>query len=103
ELGTAGDVDRIVTAERHHPTAATHLIVLGRIVHGSHPLMVFQESNDALGVVAVSVHPYGEGLDPAEHQPRVERARNPTHGVLVKAELLSQLVVTHDHRAADHV
>ena len=49
--------------------------------------MPVQERGDPLGVVAVPVHPYPEGLDAAQGEPGVERAVDRAHRVLVVAQL----------------
>ena len=62
-----------------------------------------QEVDDLLGVVAVPVHPQPEGLEPAQGQPGVERAGDRADRVLVEGDLLRELEVAYDERAADDV
>ena len=46
---------------------------------------------DPLGVGAVPVHPHGQRLDAAQHQPGVERAGDGAHRVLVEGQLVAEL------------
>ena len=84
----AADVDGVLLAagdpERHDAAEPLHLpgrdVVAGvvgqaRVVDVGDGLVTGQELDDPLGVVAVPVHPHAEGLEAAQHQPRVERAR----------------------------
>jgi hypothetical protein len=98
--------------ERHHAAEAGHLPgrdlvpgVLGqaRVEHLRDPRVGDQEVDDARGVGAVPVHAHAEGLDAAQHEPRVERTGYRAHRVLVERELLSQFGVAGDQRTADHV
>ena len=49
------------------------------------------------------VHPDAERLQPAQHQPRVERAGDGADRVLVERDLLGELEVAYDEGAADDV
>ena len=59
--------------------------------------------DDALGVARVAVHAHAQGLDAAQHQPRVHRAGNGADRVLVEGDLLGDAVVGEDHRSPDDV
>ena len=48
-----------------------------RVEHACHRRVPDEHLGDALGVVAVPVHAHRERLDPAQHEPAVERARAP--------------------------
>ena len=62
-----------------------------------------EQLRDALGVVAVPLHPHREGLHPAQGQPVVERAGHRADRVLGERQLLGQGVVAGHQGAADHV
>ena len=62
-----------------------------------------QELHHLLRVVAVPVHPDPEGLQPAQHQPGVERAGDRADRVLVEGDPLGELEVAYDEGAADDV
>src|SRR5439155_1320347 len=59
-------------------------------------LVRLQEFRDGFGVVAVFLHADCEGLDPAQCEPTVERARNGAERILGELELLVQVVPVHD-------
>jgi hypothetical protein len=61
-----------------------------RVTHLGYTRVVAQHLDDSLGVVAVTVHADGEGLDAAEDEPGVERAGDGTHRVLVERELVGK-------------
>ena len=95
-----------------HAAEAAHLLgrdlvarVLGqaRVVHLRDRGCPVRNCDHPLGVVAVPFHAHGEGLHAAQGEPRVERAGHRAHGVLGEAELLGELVVGGDQRAADDV
>ncbi|CAM5665895.1 hypothetical protein SSPIM334S_07589 [Streptomyces spiroverticillatus] len=62
-----------------------------------------QHVGDARRVLAVPVHAYGEGLDPAQHQPGVEGTGDGTHRVLMEHQLLGDSGVVGDERTPDDV
>ena len=87
--------------EGHHAAEAPHLTrsdVVARVVLQSgiedlsHPVMALEEVDDGLGVVTVALHPDGEGLESAQHQPRIERPRDSAHRVLVKGNSLRHVL-----------
>ena len=98
--------------ERDHPAEVAHLRA-GDFV----PRMVRQagvedtldagvpveELGDASGVLAVLAHPYGERLDPAQHEPGVERPRHGAERLLQEVEPLGERVVVRGDEAADRV
>jgi hypothetical protein len=53
-------------------------------------------------VGAMPLHANGQGLDAAQHQPRVEGARDGAGGVLIELDRLHQLFPA-NHRAAHHI
>ncbi len=104
QLGPVADRHRSLLttgrAEAHHAPEAPHL--LGRdlvagvlrqpgIEHLSHLRVAGQELDHPLGVVAVPVHPYPEGLDSPQSEPGIERPVDRAHRVLVVAPALAQL------------
>ena len=98
--------------ERHHAAEALHLPraiscpgCSGRpgIEDLGDLRVAGQEVDDPLGVVAVPLHPHRQRPQPAQHQPGVERAGDGADGVLVEGDLLGELVVAYDERAADDV
>ena len=68
------------------------------IEHLDDPRMLGQVGHDPLGVVAVPVHPHGQRLQPAQHEPRVERAGDAADRVLVEADPLVQIGVRRGSR-----
>ncbi len=74
-----------------------------RVEHLGHRGVVREQLDHLHRVVAVPVHPDAERLDATQHQPRVERPGDRAHRVLVEGELVSDLGVGRDDRAADDV
>ena len=98
--------------ERHHAAEAPHLLrrhlvagMIGqpRIVDPRDPGVVRQHRRHLRAVVAVPVHPDGQGLDSAQGQPGVERAAGRADSVLQEGQPVGQVGVGDDERAADHV
>ena len=105
-LPTAGQNDR------HHPPEPPHLLgrhlvagVLGqaRVQHPQDGRVPGEHLGDALGVVAVPIHSDRERLDAPQREPVVERPGHRPDRVLRERQLLGELVVAGDERAADDV
>ena len=97
--------------ERDHPAVVAHLpgrdLVAGvvgeaGVEHLLDARVVGEEGDDGARVLAVLAHAHGEGLEPAEHEPRVERPGDRAERVLQEAEpLRDRLVVRRDHAGDD--
>src|SRR6185369_4521800 len=98
--------------ERDHGTEAAHLparqIVLrvigeAGVVELLHLCVMGEVVRHRLAVFLVPLHPHGERLDAAQHEPRIERREDRADGVLQEADLLRHLVAVRDHDAADRI
>ena len=67
------------------------------------PRVRLEELDHGMRVLAVALHPHGEGLHPAQHEPRVERPRDRAERLLQEAEALRDRRVVRAREAADDV
>ena len=68
-----------------------------------HPRVLVQVAGDGMGVLAVLAHPDGKGLQPAQHQPAVERPRHRAERLLQEEQALGDGRVVRSREAADQV
>ena len=106
-LPTAGAARNDTIPPKPAHLLGRHLVagVLGqaRVEHPGHGGVPGEHLGDALGVVAVPLHPHRERLDAAQREPVVERPGHRADRVLGERQLLGELVVAGDERAADDV
>ena len=66
-------------------------------------VVAVEELRDAPRVLAMRAHPYRKRLQPAQHEPRVERAGHGAERLLQEVEALGERVVVRRDEAADDV
>ena len=65
--------------------------------------MALQRLGDQARILIVALHADVQGLQPAQHEEGIERARHRAHCVLQEGELLVQVVAAQHERSGDHV
>src|SRR5947207_2183930 len=65
--------------------------------------MALQRLDDQARILIVALHADVQGLQPAQHEERIERARHRAHCVLQEGELLVQVVAAQHERPGHHV
>ena len=115
EARACDEVDRLLLGgreERHHSPEVAHLTagdLVARMAGKArveHPLdggMTFEERRDLACVLAVLPHPDRERLDPAQHQPGVERSGDRPERLLEEVETFRECVVVGRDESADRV